>query len=100
MTAMAQPYEHYTALLKVLELYVAPGRGPEAYEELKTLATRVSPRSVAFKHELRRAITHDREADGLQQGALHTAAGYDEPDDDAFLRRLWTDVYPDEPVPH
>jgi hypothetical protein len=38
------------------------------------------------------------EADKLPEYALFTAAQYDDGSDEAFLRRLWRQLYGDEPV--
>jgi len=50
-----------------------------------------------FKQELTTVLMGNRE--GLHPQALTEAAWYDEEDDTAFLRRLWLDLYPDEPMP-
>ena len=56
-----------------------------------------SGEAVRFKDEFRRLLAGD--LDMLPQGALGTAAEYEDGSDEAFLRRLWHQLYEDEPVP-
>jgi hypothetical protein len=60
-------------------------RGGEPQEEV-----------IQFKDEFRRLLSG--EADQLPKGALGTAAEFDDGTDEAFLRRLWHELYGDEPV--
>lgn len=70
---------------------------PEAddLESLQRRARRDEPEMHAFKTELRQAITHPGQvpcneiSSHLQHGDGST---------EAFLRRLWRDLYGDEPV--
>ena len=48
-----------------------------------------------FKAELRQAITHP---DQLPSDELFDHVQYDDGSDEAFLRRLWRDLYDDEPA--
>lgn len=50
-----------------------------------------------FKDELRRVIVGDR--DELAKGALSKAAEYDDGSEEKFVKRLWTELFPDEPLP-
>jgi hypothetical protein len=52
--------------------------------------------AVRFKNELRRLLSGD--LDQLPKGSLGTAAEFDDSSDEAFLRRLWRELYGDEPV--
>jgi hypothetical protein len=51
---------------------------------------------IRFKDEFRRLLSG--ELDALPEYALFTAAAYDDGSDEAFLRRLWHELYGDEPV--
>ncbi|HUC21618.1 MAG TPA: hypothetical protein VMA73_02835 [Streptosporangiaceae bacterium] len=71
---------------------------PEAddFESLQRLAKREDrPEMRVFKAELRQAITHP---DQLPSDELFDHVQYDDGSDEAFLRRLWRDLYGDEPV--
>ena len=71
---------------------------PEMYypEELRKRAIRNDdPEIRVFKNELRAAILHPER---LPEGELESNVEYDEPDDEAFMARLWRDLYGDEPV--
>ena len=48
-----------------------------------------------FKAELRQAITHPGQ---LPDDELFNHVQYDDGSDEKFLRRLWRDLYGDEPV--
>jgi hypothetical protein len=52
--------------------------------------------AVPLKNEFRRLLSG--ELDQLPEGALGTAAEYEDGSDEAFLRRLWHELYGDEPV--
>jgi hypothetical protein len=65
-------------------------------ESLQRLAKREDdPEMRVFKAELRQAITHP---DRLPGDELSSHVQYDDGSDEAFLRRLWRDLYGDEPV--
>jgi hypothetical protein len=49
-----------------------------------------------FKDEFRRLLSG--ELGNLPKEALSTAAEYEDGSDEAFLRRLWHELYGDEPV--
>ena len=53
------------------------------------------PEMRVFKAELRQAITHP---DQVPRDELSTHVQYDDGSPEAFLRRLWRDLYGDEPV--
>ena len=48
-----------------------------------------------FKTELRQALADPRR---LPEGELESAVEYTDGNDAAFLRRLWRDLYGDEPA--
>lgn len=89
----------FATLLRVVGTYCHPEAGPDAYDDLITLArTRDDDEEMRrFKDELRRVLAGDRT--GLHPDALFAATAYGDGSDDAFLRRLWRDLYPSEPVP-
>jgi hypothetical protein len=49
-----------------------------------------------IQYEFRRLLSG--ELDKLPEYALFTAAEYEDGSDEAFLRRLWHQIYGDEPV--
>lgn len=95
------PDSPFSTLLSMCNSWLYPENpDPEAaYEEFKELIRNNpdSPRLQKFKAEMRRVLEGDTE--GLHPKALFYAASYDDGSDEAFLTRLWTDLYPDEPVP-
>jgi hypothetical protein len=52
--------------------------------------------AIRFKDEFRQLLSG--ELGKLPEYALFTAAQYDDGSDEAFLRRLWRELYGDEPV--
>jgi hypothetical protein len=98
---MNQPYwiRHpdgpFVTLIAVATTYLHP----EA-DELELLQERAKdddddPEMRVFKAELRQAITHP---DQVPRAELSTHVQYDDGSPEAFLRRLWRDLYGDEPV--
>lgn len=89
----------FTTLLRVVGTYCHPEAGGDAYDDLVLLAQRgdADEEMRQFKVELRRALSGDVE--DLHPDALFAAAAYGDGTDEAFLRRLWHDLYPREPVP-
>lgn len=55
-----------------------------------------SQKTIRFKDEFRRLLSG--ELDQLPKGALGMAAESEDGSDEAFLRRLWHELYGDEPV--
>jgi hypothetical protein len=51
---------------------------------------------IDFKDDLRRAIVDPSE---LPEWELYREVQFDDGSAEKFLRRLWRDLYPDEPVP-
>jgi hypothetical protein len=86
----------FATLLSVVDSYCHPEASDWGYEELQRIAREnafdIMPK---FKAELREAIADPSQ---LPEDALFTAAQYDDGTDEAFLRRLWRDLYGDEPV--
>lgn len=89
----------FAALLRIVDTYCHPeAGGEESYEELIDLARHTDEfeEMRRFKEELRRALLGDRPP----ENALYVAAQFGDGSDEAFLRRLWHDLYPNEPLPH
>lgn len=98
---MNQPYwiRHpdgpFVTLIAVATTYLHP----EA-DELELLQERAKddahdPEMLIFKAELRDAITHP---DEVPRAELSSHVQYDDGSPEKFLRRLWRDLYGDEPV--
>jgi hypothetical protein len=86
----------FATLLRVADGYCHPEAGEDAYDELVRNASDESNEILRkFKAELREAL---KDPAKLPPGALGRAAEYDDGTDEAFLRRLWRDLYGDEPV--
>lgn len=88
----------FATLLGIVDNYCHPeAGGEESYEELIDLAGRTGEIAEmrTFKEELSRALMGDKPP----KGALTVAAEYADGSEDAFLRRLWRDLYPNEPLP-
>lgn len=91
------PDARFSTLLRMVSTHCHPEAYDEAYEDLVELARDPNPpdEERVFKDELREAVADPGQ---LPRGALFTAAEYGYGGDDAFLRRLWHDLYGDEPV--
>lgn len=92
----------FATLLTMVGTFCDPEAGADAYEELIDLARhtnrfseKTQRRMARFKGELRRALLGDMPP----KWALSAAGGYNDGSPEAFLRRLWRDLYPDEPLP-
>lgn len=87
----------FATLLRYVDTYCNPEADEDAYDDLKALASRTDEEEdmPTFKEELRRALLGDRPP----ENALYVAAQFGDGSDEAFLRRLWHDLYPNEPVP-
>jgi hypothetical protein len=86
----------FATLLSVVDGHCHPEAGEWAYTELQRLAKDDTSEVMRkFKAELREVMGDPSK---LPPGALSTAAEYDDGTDEAFLRRLWRDLYGDEPV--
>ena len=100
---MSGPFWHdhpdaaFATLLRVVETYCHPEAWEGAYEQLQALAGRTDDEEMRiFKRELVEVI---RDPSVLPPGALREAAEYDDGSGEAFLARLWRDLYPDDPRP-
>jgi len=91
------PEGPFATLIGVAATYCSPDADAEDYQRLKRLArTEDDPRMVTFKGELRQALADPGQ---LPEGELEDAVEYSEQNDEDFLRRLWHDLYGDEPEP-
>ena len=86
----------FATLIGVAATYCSPDADAEDYERLKRLARREDDhKMVTFKAQLRQALTDPGQ---LPEGELDAAVEYREESDAKFLRRLWRDLYGDEPA--
>jgi hypothetical protein len=91
----------FATLLSYARTYLHPEVYNDAIDDLRYLLRlpedRQDPDTRRFKAELRMVILGQTE--GLPPSALSEAAEYDDGDQDTFVRRLWRDLFPDEPLP-
>jgi hypothetical protein len=86
----------FATLIAVAATYCSPDADAEDYERLKRLVKREGNEEMrVFKDELRRALIDPSQ---LPDGELDDAVEYDDGSDEEFLRRLWRDLYGDEPA--
>lgn len=86
----------FATLLRAVEAHCHPEAYDEAYEDLQWMVRNTSTEEMrVFKEELRRAL---RDPSQVPEGALSTAAQYGDGSDEKFLRRLWRDLYGNEPA--
>jgi hypothetical protein len=88
------PNGPFATLIAVATTYL----DPENYDldSLKRLAKHKDDRQMQeFKAELREAL---RDPNLLPGDELSESVEYDDGSDEAFLRRLWHDLYGDEPL--
>ncbi|MQA86135.1 MAG: hypothetical protein GEV03_16260 [Streptosporangiales bacterium] len=90
------PDSQFATLIRIARTYCHPEADEEAYDALKRLAQRREDQEMStFKNELRRAIQDPAQLPGNE---LFRAVQYDDGSAEKFLRRLWRDLYGDEPV--
>ena len=88
------PEGPFATLIRITTTYLHPEA--DDLESLQGLAKRNDrPEMHAFKAELREAITHP---DQVPRDELFNHVQYDDGSTEAFLRRLWRDLYEDEPI--
>jgi hypothetical protein len=86
----------FATLIRVATTYCSPDADEAAYEGLKRLVKRENVEEMrVFKDELREAL---RDPARLPDDELSESVEYDDGSDEAFLRRLWHDLYGDEPL--
>lgn len=92
-----KPDAPFATLINVARTYCHPELDEDAYESLRRLAQRDDDEEMTtFKQELRDGLVRPEK---VPQAELSRAVQYDDGSADKFLRRLWHDLYPDEPVP-
>jgi hypothetical protein len=85
----------FATLIRLSTTYLHPEA--DDLESLQRLAERENdPKMHRFKSELREAIRDPRQ---LPDDELWKHVKFDDGSTDAFLRRLWRDLYGDEPLP-
>jgi hypothetical protein len=86
----------FATLVAVAATYCSPDADADDYERLKRLAKREGDEQMhIFKAELLRALADPSQ---LPEGELDDAVEYNDGSDEKFLRRLWHDLYGDEPI--
>lgn len=86
----------FATLIAVAATYCSPDADADDYERLKRLVKRHDDQKMrVFKAELRQALADPSQ---LPEGELDDAVEYNDQSDEAFLRRLWRDLYGDEPI--
>jgi hypothetical protein len=89
-----RPDGPFVTLIRISTTHLHPeADDPESLQRLARREDR--PEMRVFKAELRQAITHPEQLPGDE---LFDHVQYDDGSDEAFLRRLWRDLYGDEPV--
>ncbi len=84
----------FATLIRITTTYLSPEA--DDLETLRELAKCDDRQEVrTFKAELRQAITHP---DQVPRAELSRHVQYDDGSPEAFLSRLWKDLYGDEPV--
>jgi hypothetical protein len=92
------PQGPFATLIAVAATYCHPEAYDDAYEDLIRRAQSPRPdddRIRAFKGELQEALA---DPSRLPDDELFKAVDYGDGSDERFLRRLWRDLYGDEPV--
>lgn len=91
------PNSPFAFFLRIVDTYLNPESTYDV-DDLAWWTRHADPpeKAVRFKDELRRLLSG--ELDRLPPEALSTAAEHDDDSDEAFLRRLWHELYGDEPV--
>ena len=87
----------FAFFLEVIDTYLHP----ESHYDVSDLAEWLkngepTEEVTRFKDEFRRLLSG--ELDKLPREALSTAAEFEDGSDEAFLRRLWQELFGDEPV--
>ncbi len=93
------PDGQFATLIAVAATYCSPEAYDGAYQDLISRAWAPDPGDeeiLAFTAELQKALA---DPGRLPDDELSDAAGYADGSDEAFLRRLWHDLYGDQPSP-
>lgn len=93
----ANPNAPFATLIRIARNYCHPETDEDAYGDLKLLAQSKSDEEMnIFKRELHQAILRPSD---IPEDELYEAVQFADGSDERFLRRLWRDLYPEEPVP-
>jgi len=93
-----QPDGPFATLIAVAATYCGPDAYNGAYQDLVRRARAADAdddEMRVFKAELRQALTDPA---ALPDEELSEAVEYEDGSDERFLRRVWRDLYGDEPV--
>ncbi|MEV5709983.1 hypothetical protein [Actinoallomurus sp. NPDC052274] len=91
------PDSPFATLVRIAATYCHPEADEDVYDDLKLRARSDTTEEMnAFKQQLRVAILHPQD---VPQSELSHEVQYDDGSPEKFLRRLWRDLYPGEPVP-
>jgi hypothetical protein len=91
------PNSPFAFFLTVIDTYLHPESAYDVDDLAEWLKEGEPKEEIAkFKDEFRRLLSG--ELSELPEYALFTAAEFDDGSDEAFLRRLWRELYDDEPV--
>jgi hypothetical protein len=87
----------FALFLTIVDTYLHPESGMTV-DDLREWLSYPEPTDdmIRFKDEFRRLLSG--ELDRLPKGALGTASAFDDGSEEAYLRRLWHELYGDEPV--
>jgi hypothetical protein len=83
----------FATLIRIATTYMHPE--VDELEELQNLVKRDNDEMHTFKAELRKAINDPAQ---LPDDELSKHVRYEDGSPEAFLRRLWRDLYGDEPI--
>jgi hypothetical protein len=83
----------FATLIRITTTYLHPE--VDELESLQRLVKRENDEMHTFKAELRKAI---KDPDELPDDELSKHVRYEDGSPEAFLRRLWRDLYGDEPI--
>lgn len=87
----------FAYFLTIIDTYLHPESSYDVDDLAEWLReARPQEKATRFKNEFRRLLSG--ELDAVPKGALGTASAYEDGSDEAFLRRLWHELYGDEPV--
>ncbi len=91
------PNSPFAYFLSIIDTYLHPESDYDVDDLAEWLSKAKPPeKATRFKDEFRRLLSG--ELGQLPDYALFTASAYDDGSDEAFLRRLWHELYGDEPV--
>lgn len=91
------PNSPFAYFLGIVDTYLHPESGYDVGDLAEWLGhANPQEKAIRFKDEFQRLLSG--ELDKLPEYALFTATAFDDGSDEAFLRRLWRELYGNEPV--